>query len=67
VHIDRRGTDDVDRPDRGGEALEIHHRPASLAPGADRSGYPPAMRRRLVWTTAATATAGGRAATTTTS
>ena len=28
--LDRSAPDDVDRPDRGGEALEIHHRPASL-------------------------------------
>ncbi len=31
-HLDRSAPDDVDRPDRGGEALEIRHRPASLAP-----------------------------------
>src|SRR5947208_2733727 len=31
-HLERSAPDDVDRPDRGGEALEIHHRPASLPP-----------------------------------
>ena len=31
-HLDRSAPDDVDRPERGGEALEIRHRPASLPP-----------------------------------
>ena len=25
-HVDRGGLDDLDRPERGGEALQIHHR-----------------------------------------
>ena len=38
--LDRSAPDDIDRPDRGGEALEIHHRPASLPPRPDRLAAP---------------------------
>ena len=38
AHLDRSPPDHVDRPDRGDEALQIHHRPASLPRGAAASG-----------------------------
>ena len=35
AHLDRSASDHVGRPERGDEALQIHHRPASLATAQD--------------------------------
>src|SRR5207237_5620223 len=40
AHLDRSASDHVGRPERGDEALQIHHRPASLAAAAEGETRP---------------------------